>query len=412
MNYSYSFKFLWLGQSLANLADSFYMLAIVTLIYGKTGSAAISAFIPVIRIIAKFISGIISPLLLERYRLLPLLITSQGSQTLLLGLLILSIDWWKDSASLTLVIWLFIILLAFFDGWTNPARNSLVPRLVTKEQLVKANGLLSTSDQTVLLVGWGAGGLLVELLGAHQVLWLTAVCFLISTLSLFFIHDPHHKERVSAEKTSHRKAMKEGWQLLFNHPVLKRLAAIDFLDYTASSVWIGAITLTFVDKVLHEQHTWWGFINSSYFLGTMIGGMLVIRYSHSIEKRLYKILIFSGFASILFKLIFGFVTFPVISLITIFLLGFPYQAKGVAKKTLYQLHTTLDTMPKVFSAQYALCCVAYGTSCFLMGWVADHFSVQWVYIIAAVASTVATFVSYPLKKFEARTIPVRSQSMP
>ena len=206
--------------------------------------------------------------------------------------------------------------------------------------------------------------------------------------------------------------MKEGWLLLFNHPVLKRLAAIDFLDYTASSVWIGAITLTFVDKVLHEQHTWWGFINSSYFLGTMIGGMLVIRYSHSIEKRLYKILIFSGFASILFKLIFGFVTFPVISLITIFLLGFPYQAKGVAKKTLYQLHTTLDTMPKVFSAQYALCCVAYGTSCFLMGWVADHFSVQWVYIIAAVASTVATFVSYPLKKFEARTIPVRSQSMP
>lgn len=88
----------------------------------------------------------------------------------------------------------------FFDGWTNPARNSLVPRLVTKEQLVKANGLLSTSDQTVLLVGWGAGGLLVELLGAHQVLWLTAVCFLISTLSLFFIHDPHHKERVSPEK--------------------------------------------------------------------------------------------------------------------------------------------------------------------------------------------------------------------
>ena len=67
MNYSYSFKFLWLGQSLANLADSFYMLAIVTLIYGKTGSAAISAFIPVIRIIAKFISGIISPLFLERF---------------------------------------------------------------------------------------------------------------------------------------------------------------------------------------------------------------------------------------------------------------------------------------------------------------------------------------------------------
>lgn len=411
MNYSYSFKFLWLGQSLANLADAFYMLAIVTLIYGKTGSAAISAFIPVIRIIAKFISGIISPLFLERFRLLHLLITSQGSQTLLIGLLILSIDFWNNTSSLIVIIWLFIILLAFFDGWTNPARNSLVPRLVKKEQLVKANGLLSTSDQTVLLVGWAAGGILVELLGAHQVLWLTAVCFLISTLSLFFIHDPNSKEKVSAKKLSHREALKEGWNLLFNHPVLKRLAVIDFLDYTASSVWIGAITLTFVDKVLHQQHTWWGFLNSSYFLGTMIGGMLVIRYSKHIEKRLYKILIVSGFVSILLKMIFGFVIFPVLSLITIFLLGFPYQAKGVAKKTLYQLHTTLDTMPKVFSAQYALCCVAYGTSCFLMGWIADHFSVQWVYFIAAIASALATLVSYSLKKTEAQTIPVRSQSI-
>ena len=411
MNYSYSFKFLWLGQSLANLADAFYMLAIVTLIYGKTGSAAISAFIPVIRIIAKFISGIISPLFLERFRLLPLLVTSQGSQTLLIGLLILSINYWENTSFLTAIIWLFIILLAFFDGWTNPARNSLVPRLVKKEKLVKANGLLSTSDQTVLLIGWSAGGLLIELLGEHRVFWLTAVCFLISTLSLFLIHDPKSKEKVSAGKRSHREAMKEGWSLLFNHPILKRLAVIDFLDYTASSVWIGAITLTFVDKVLQQQHTWWGFLNSSYFLGTMIGGMLVIRYSKSIEKRLYKILILSGFVSILLKVMFGFIIWPAASLVTIFFLGFPYQAKGVAKKTLYQLHTTLDTMPKVFSAQYALCCVAYGTSCFLMGWIADHFSVQWVYIIAAVASTFATLVSHSLKKSEAQTIPVRSQSM-
>lgn len=393
---------------MANLADAFYMIAIVTFIYGITDSAAISALIPVIRIVAKFISNFFSPLLTERYRLLPLLIASQGSQTLLLIMFIFSILQWKEEHFLIWIVWLFIILLAFFDGWSNPARNSLVPRLVKKEQLVKANGLLSTSDQTVLLIGWAFGGLLVDLTGSQTVLVLTAICFMISTVSLFWIHDPNNTRKPS-EKRSHMEIMKEGWHLLFSHSLLKRVAMIDFLDYTASSVWIGAITLTYVDKVLHEPHSWWGLLNSGYFLGTMIAGVLVIRYSKYIEKKLISTLFLMSFVAILLKLIFGFVTIPIVSLIAIFLLGFPYQAKGIAKKTMYQLHTSFDTMPKVFSAQYALCLVAYGSSCYLMGWVADHFSVQWVYVIAALATAGSTVVSYSLKKAQAKSIPFHSQ---
>lgn len=393
---------------MANLADAFYMIAVVTLIYGITDSAAISALIPVIRIVAKFISNFFSPLLLERYRLLALLIVSQGSQTILLGLFILSISLWKEESFLLWVVWLFIVLLAFFDGWTNPARNSLVPRLVKKEQLVKANGLLSTSDQTVLLVGWAAGGVMVDLMGSQMVLVLTAVCFVVSTISLFWIHDSSRATK-RTEKRSHIEVLKEGWHLLFSHPLLKRVAMIDFLDFTASSIWIGAITLTFVDKVLHEPHSWWGWLNSGYFLGTMLAGILVIRYSKYIENKLISTLFLTSFVAILLKLVFGFVAHPIVSLIAIFLLGFPYQAKAIAKKTMYQLHTNLETMPKVFSAQYALCLVAYGSSCYLMGWVSDHYSVQWVYVIAAVASAGATIVSYSLKNV--KTTPLPSQQV-
>ncbi len=408
MKYSYSFKFLWLGQSLANLADAFYMIAVVTLVYRITDSAAISALIPVIRIVAKFISNFFSPLLLERYRLVFLLIVSQGSQTILLGLFIFSIYLWKEESLFIWIIWIFIILLAFFDGWTNPARNSIVPRLVKKEHLVKANGLLSTSDQTVLLVGWAVGGLMVDLAGVHMVFVLTTICFVISTVSLFRIHDSSNTNK-RQEKHSHMEIIKEGWHLLFSHPLLKRVAMIDFLDYTASSIWIGAITLTFVDKILHEPHSWWGWLNSGYFLGTMIAGVLVIRYSRYIEKKLISTLFLMSFIAILLKLIFGFVTYPIVSLISIFLLGFPYQAKGIAKKTMYQLNTSVNAMPKVFSAQYALCLVAYGSSCYLMGWVADHFSVQWVYVIAALATAGSALVSHSLKKAQKKAIPLYSQ---
>ncbi|MDV2683025.1 hypothetical protein RYX56_01410 [Alkalihalophilus lindianensis] len=45
MKHSSSFRFLWLGQSFANLGDVLYIVALITLIYQLTGSATYMALI-------------------------------------------------------------------------------------------------------------------------------------------------------------------------------------------------------------------------------------------------------------------------------------------------------------------------------------------------------------------------------
>ena len=42
----------------------------------------------------------------------------------------------------------------------------------------------------------------------------------------------------------------------------------------AGTIWIGAITMAYVTTVLHKGEEWWGYINTSYYVGTLIGGLL------------------------------------------------------------------------------------------------------------------------------------------
>lgn len=53
MNQLLSFRLLWISQSIANLGDSLYILAIVTIIYNSTGSAVFAGLFPILRVCLK-----------------------------------------------------------------------------------------------------------------------------------------------------------------------------------------------------------------------------------------------------------------------------------------------------------------------------------------------------------------------
>lgn len=400
-----SFRFLWLGQSLANLGDSLYILAIVTMIYHFTGSATLSAFVPVINLSARLVSGVLSPLLFQRFRLVPLLITSQFGQTI--GLSLLTI-WLMNSDSL-MGLWLFLPLISFLDGWTIPARNSLVPRLVNEKELVQANGILSTTDQVLMLIGWSLGGFLVVWLGSIPLLWSTVCFYLISSLSLIFIKDPLQTVKIQIEQNQQTKwqSLKEGWSILLTHPILKRLTFMDVFEYLAGTVWAGAIILAFVENVLHQDESWWGWINGAYFAGTILGGLLMIRLSKQLEPHLFKALWIGSLSMAIFTFFFAWNTIPILSLILCVFMGPPYQAREIAERTLLQKHTSIEEMPKVFSAYSTLGYTLFGLGVLIAGWTVDHFHVQLVYVSAAILSGVSALIALGIRKYN-----ITTQSIP
>ncbi|MFC7441471.1 MFS transporter [Laceyella putida] len=382
MKKNWSFHCLWLGQTMANLGDSFFILAMVTLIYQATGLTLIAALFPILRVLAVSSSGLVVPLLLGRFRLQRILFMSQASQTVLLAsVVLLAFLNGKDEGAIPLLLVLTFVI-SFLDGWTTPTRNALVPRLVEDGELVEANSLLSTLDQIALLTGWSVGGGILSVMNEAQLLALTWILFAVSTVFTLFIKD---RSKVEPKRKSRRwDQIKSGWVNIWNSPAVRTVTAIDLLIVLGAGIWTGAIILVFVNKVLHKGAFWWGIMNTGYFAGTMIAGFVILSMSKWVSRHIVASMVIGLTGMVLFTFSFSFTTIPGLALSFITLLGPMFQIRRVAQQTILQRNTTNETYPEIAAAHYTLLNILYAGSVLLMGFVTDALGVQYVYWLTTV----------------------------
>lgn len=374
-----SFRFLWIGQLFANLGDVFYVVGLISILYSVTGSAMYLALLPFLNTFGRFISSFISPLLLNRYRLKSLLISSQLSKTTIL-LLLAS---WMSFQSL-LGIWYIvccILLIAFFDGWAMPATNAIVPRLVKESELLKANSFISVINETVQLGGWALGGLLVALINGQNVIWLTFFLFVLSTIMMVQIVD-NTPIQVKEEKQKTFEALKEGWLTIWKTPIFRSIHVMIFIEAIANVVWVAAILYVFVNEVLNVTEAWWGYINTAFFLGLILGGVFCSRYSVKIEKNMRKTVLYSSFGVSIVTLLFGLNSVAWVALIMVAVSGFIDQMKGITINTYLQKEASIEDLPRIYSAQYSMVSLVFGFSSLAFGGIAEYCSVQLAFIVA------------------------------
>lgn len=236
------FYYLWTTQTAANAADVLYIMALTVMVLDRTNSLVSAALLPLMRSGAQMLSSLVAPLLIQRFRLSRLLLLSQTGQFLLFICLALYLQLNGDSSSLMLVFSL-IFVMSFLDGWTTPARNALIPRLVTHEQgLLKANGLMSVSDQVVQFAGWGLSGVIVAWIGSSPTLMVTAIIYGLAAAFTIGVQEPNHTDNVAKSKlqksaeitaetgTNRWQTLTEGWKMIWQTPRLRVLTFMDMID--------------------------------------------------------------------------------------------------------------------------------------------------------------------------------------
>ncbi|WP_139491468.1 MFS transporter [Brevibacillus dissolubilis] len=382
-----SFYFLWAGQSIVNVAGAFYTVAIVTLVYHATGSATLAAVVSLLRVLSQLLSGFSAPLLMDRYRLRSILAGAQIGQMALLVTMIVVIgltggNAW-DSALWGLLG--LITIVGFLDGWVVPSRQALLPRLVEEEKLVKANSLLSTTDQTLALFGWSFGGILAAWFGEEKLLWLTLVLYVLSTASYLFIREPDQPvEAETKQKGMQWDTIKAGWVAIWERRPLRMITLMDMIEGIAGGIWIGGLTLVFVKEVLHQGEEWWGYINAGYYAGAIVGGLLILSQSRRVQNHLFASIAVGSFGVSLLTLGYALTGEAWIALAMVFVMGPFYELRDIAQRTYFQAHVERELLPKVFSAQSTISYATFGISVFVMGAVSDWLGIRTVYIFAAV----------------------------
>jgi predicted MFS family arabinose efflux permease len=180
-----NFRRLWSAQVVSEIGDWFYTLAIYNLLLQLTGRAGSVALALVLQVLPLSFIGPTAGVVNDRLRRKHVMIaTDIGRMLIVLCMLFI-----RSKETVWLVYPLLMaetLLVVFFE----PARNSVIPNIVEREDVVVANTLSSTTWSVNLMVGATLGGVVAALFGRNAVFLLNALSFLASALLIWGMRFP------------------------------------------------------------------------------------------------------------------------------------------------------------------------------------------------------------------------------
>ena len=179
-----NFRLLAIGESVSNLGDQFYLVALPWLTLQLTGSpldlGAVLMAVAIPRAILMILGGALSDRFSPRVVMLTSNLLRAGLTAILATLAVLQ-------ATQLWHLYLLAISFGIIEGFFSPAAEAIVPTLVPEAQLVASNILGQSTNQLILLIGPALAGGVIIATGVGTAFVVDAVSFVISTVALLLI---------------------------------------------------------------------------------------------------------------------------------------------------------------------------------------------------------------------------------
>lgn len=381
-----SFYLLVTSQSLANLADVFLRLSLIADIYLVTHSVMATTVIPVLIGLSAFIASFLVPLVTKKFPMNQVLSFTQLAKTLLLLLLVVSLN---ICAYPIAIVYLCIVGISIFDGFAQPVSSALIPTYLT--DLARGNALFATVSEIISVVGWSLGGILYGYLHLIGSLWVIFALYLLASILSFAL--PTAQCEVIENETGWQSVTK-GWRFIFTNKTLSVVVGCNLFEILANSIWVSSIILVFVTQILHQDEHYWGYINTTYSLGIILGGALIYRYAEKVSDKKGK--------SIILALLFA-ASMTLIGLVSanawIFLIcsvgiGFFSQLKEIPETVLLQSAVAENQLVHLYAALEVISTLSFSLFTLAMSSLAQYFGVRVVFMIAILALVVEACIYY------------------
>ncbi|HVO81246.1 MAG TPA: MFS transporter [Terriglobales bacterium] len=183
-----NFRRLWLAQIVSEIGDWFYTLAIYSLLLQLTGRASSVALALVLQVLPLTFIGPTAGIVNDRMRRKQVMIAADLARVVIVLSMLL-----VRSRSMVWLIYPLLLLETLMAGFFEPARNSVIPNITPREDVILANTLSSTTWSLNLMLGATVGGVVAALLGRDAVFVLNALSFVASAALLAGMHfdEPH-----------------------------------------------------------------------------------------------------------------------------------------------------------------------------------------------------------------------------
>jgi len=236
----------------------------------------------------------------------------------------------------TITIWSIYLLTAVQAGavaFDLPARQAMIPNLVSRQDLPNAFSMSSIAFNAGAIFGPALAGIVIATLGQAYTYWFNALSFVAVLIALLLIGPvPQDAKKASGVSIP---AMAEGMKFIVSKPLILSTMILDFFaTFFASATTMMPIVAR---DILHVGEIGYGWLVSAESIGSLFAG-LIISQIHVIRRQgptfLWSVVVF-GLATIVFGLARSF--FLVMAALVV--MGAADTVSTIIRNTIRQLQT-------------------------------------------------------------------------
>ena len=333
------FRNFFLGQSISQIGDRIHSLALIWIVYKWTGSTAAVGGILIATTLPSVLISPFAGAVSDRTDKRIIMITADCIRGVLVCLLAYLA--YKNILNYTLLISATIVI-SLASAFFNPSALAIIPDLVDKEHLTKANAMNQLSGAASSVLGPLFGSLLIAAIGVPMAFLCNGISFFIS---MFFILRVRFKSVISKGENI-LNDMIEGFKIILKNPFIKKLMLpIIIVNFFFSSISI--IIPKMADGIFAKGASGMGYMMSAFGLG-MLMGIIFLSNSKKLPSTLKLLVInFIIMGGAFFSM--GVIMKFNFSLFTLFLIGFSLNIINIILIVLFQKMLEANIRGKVMA---------------------------------------------------------------
>jgi len=383
------FMRLWWAQLISQFGDRINQMALVGLIAERApGSVMGLAKLLSFTIIPVFIVGPVAGAFIDRWDRRRTLFFCD----ILRGLIVLTIPFIFIYRESMVPIYIVVFLVFCCSRFYIPAKMSIIPDLVTQENLLMANSLITTTGMIAFVLGVALGGLIVETFGARGGFIADAVTFFVSGLLIISIaHDfrlringaqflERSREIIKLEKSIIAE-MKEGWHYLVNQADILFVMNMFFVLLAAAGA-VYVVIIVFIQQQFHSITGDLSILAVCLGVGLFLGALGYGRWGKKFPwyKTIFTCLIGGGVMMIFFALAVKQCTNIFSAAVLSVTLGLVVGPIFIASNTIVHLVSDEHMRGKVFSAMEIVMHFAFLVAMLVSAFLSEYIARVWILV--------------------------------
>jgi len=284
-------------------------------------------------------------------------------------------------------LWLIFLVMAVRSigaGIQMPAISALIPQIVPTDKLMRVNGINSSVQSSLLIIGPVAAAGIYSTFSLAAILFVDVVTAVIGLSLLATIAVPTLSRAASNDKPSYFTDLTEGLKYIFSHDLVRWVMviySIVFLLVVAPS----NLSPLMLVRTFGEDVWLLTILELSFGIGMVAGGALMAIFGAKVDR--LGMMVGTSILFGVLAVVMGFTTNLILFYTLFFLIGIAVPAFSTSSMTLLQETVEPERQGRVFGFVGIVMAVAMPIGMAVLGPLADIVSVE-ILLIATGAITV------------------------